>query len=101
MDTLYPGRGWNIKRAPEKLGKVDSEDLQNRPLTCPKCSGKMKVISVIGDEDVIEKILKHLSLWEVNPPEVWGEAPAPIQSDRANKDRRIQHRPFHLPAPRI
>ena len=40
------------------------------PLTCPKCSGKLKVISVIEDEDVIKKILKHLGLWYVKarPP---------------------------------
>jgi hypothetical protein len=37
------------------------------PLTCSKCSGKMKVISVIEDQDVIKKILKHLGLWEVKP----------------------------------
>ena len=37
------------------------------PLCCPRCSGKMKVISVIEDEDVIKKILKHLGLWEVKP----------------------------------
>jgi len=29
------------------------------PLTCPKCQGRMK-ISFIEDEEVIEKILKHL-----------------------------------------
>jgi hypothetical protein len=27
----------------------------------------MKVISVIEDEEVIKKILKHLGLWEVKP----------------------------------
>ena len=27
----------------------------------------MKVISMIEDEDVIKKILKHLGLWEVKP----------------------------------
>ena len=27
----------------------------------------MKVISVIEDEDVIKKILKHLGLWKVKP----------------------------------
>ena len=32
-----------------------------------KCSAKMKVISVIEDEELIKKILKHLSLWEVKP----------------------------------
>jgi hypothetical protein len=40
------------------------------PLTCPKCQGKMKIISFIEDEEVIEKILKHLGLWEMKarPP---------------------------------
>jgi hypothetical protein len=32
------------------------------PLTCPKCSGNMKIISVIEDEEIIKKILKHLGL---------------------------------------
>jgi len=27
----------------------------------------MKVISVIEDEEIIKKILKHLGLWEVKP----------------------------------
>jgi hypothetical protein len=36
-------------------------------MTCPKCSGKMKVISVIQDQDVIKKMLKHLELWQVKP----------------------------------
>jgi hypothetical protein len=45
------------------------------PLTCPKCSGKMKAISVIEDEEVIKKILKHLGLWEAKarpPPKASG-----------------------------
>ena len=37
----------------------------------------MKVISVIENEEVIKKILKHLGLWEVNPPEVWRVKPRP------------------------
>jgi hypothetical protein len=44
----------------QKIYEVD-------PLTCPKCSGKMKVISVIEDQEVIKKILKHLGLWQVKP----------------------------------
>ena len=50
----------NWARLIQKIYEVD-------PLTCPKCSGKMKVISVIEDEDVIKKILRHLGLWEVKP----------------------------------
>ena len=41
------------------------------PLTCPKCSGEMKIISFIDQPDVIKKILQHLGLWEDShaPPE--------------------------------
>jgi hypothetical protein len=37
----------------------------------------MKIISVIEDEDVIERILKHLGLWEVNPPHFRRAKPRP------------------------
>jgi len=53
----------NWARLIQKIYEVD-------PLMCPKCSGKMKVISVIEDENVIKKILKHLGLWDqkARPP---------------------------------
>jgi hypothetical protein len=53
----------NWARLIQKIYEVD-------PLTCPKYSGIMKVISVIEDKDVIKKILKHLGLWErkARPP---------------------------------
>ena len=37
---------------------------------CPKCLGSMRIISLIDDAEIIEKILKHLDLWEVGrkPP---------------------------------
>lgn len=56
----------NWARLIQKIYEVD-------PLTCPKCSGIMKVISVIEDEEVIKKILKHLDLWDRKarlPPKV-------------------------------
>ena len=37
------------------------------PLVCPRCSGPLKIVSLIGDAQVIEKILRHLKLWD--PPE--------------------------------
>jgi hypothetical protein len=58
----------NWARLIQKIYEVD-------PLTCPKCSGEMKVISVIEDEEVIKKILKHLNLWDVKarpPPKTKG-----------------------------
>jgi hypothetical protein len=34
------------------------------PLVCPRCSGPLTIISLIGDSPVIEKILRHLKLWD-------------------------------------
>jgi hypothetical protein len=34
------------------------------PLVLPRCSGALKIISLIGDGPVIEKILRHLKLWD-------------------------------------
>ncbi len=40
------------------------------PLTCPKCDSQMRVISVIKQDEIIKKILKHLGLWDqkARPP---------------------------------
>jgi len=38
------------------------------PLECPQCNGPMRVIAVIDDHRVIEKILRHLGLW-CGPPD--------------------------------
>ena len=50
----------NWARLIQKIYEVD-------PLTCPKCQGPMRVISLIEDHEVIKKILKHLGLWELTP----------------------------------
>ncbi len=34
------------------------------PLICSDCGGEMKIISVIQEREVIDKILKHLGLLE-------------------------------------
>jgi hypothetical protein len=41
------------------------------PLTCPKCQGEMAIISFIDQPAVVQKILKHLGLWEEShaPPD--------------------------------
>jgi hypothetical protein len=50
-------RSW--ARLIQKIYNVD-------PLICPKCRGVMKIISFIEDKAVIEKILRHLGLWETH-----------------------------------
>ena len=40
------------------------------PLVCPKCFGPLRIISFIENTSVIEKILRHLKLWDLaeRPP---------------------------------
>ena len=57
----------------QKIYEVDS-------LMCPKCLKAMKIISFIEDEEIIEKILKHLGLWEKKarpPPKAAGPSKIP------------------------
>jgi hypothetical protein len=53
------------------------------PLVCPRCGGPMKIISLIDDGAVIEKILRRLKLWDrpERPP-----PPAPDRSIRYDRD---------------
>jgi hypothetical protein len=59
------------------IKKVNEAD----PLAWPRCSGPLKIISLIGDGPVIERILRHLKLWDrperPPPPGGWemGERP--------------------------
>jgi hypothetical protein len=66
----------NWARLIQKIYEVD-------PLMCPKCSSQMRIISVIEDEEVIKKILKHLGLWEIKerpPPKATGMPKTPEYS---------------------
>jgi len=47
------------------------------PLVCPRCRGPLEIVSLIGDGTVIEKILRHLKLWD-RP-----ERPPPAAADRS------------------
>ncbi len=37
------------------------------PLICPKCQHQMRVIAVIDQRQVVEKILRHLGQWNGTP----------------------------------
>ena len=55
----------NWARLIQKIYEVD-------PLVCPKCGGEVKIISFIEELPVIEKILRHLDLWDIRnhaPPQ--------------------------------
>ena len=69
----------NWARLIQKVYNID-------PLLCAKCSGSMKIISLIDDAEIIKKILKHLDLWEVRqrPPPRANSPPLNIHIDYAD-----------------
>jgi hypothetical protein len=78
MATINP---WMMSSSKSNWARLIRKIYEVDPLTFPKCSEKMKVISVIEDQDVTKKILKHLGLWEVKPrppPKTTGP-PKPVE----------------------
>ena len=62
-ETGCPQGGNGAKRSGnwrELIKKVWEAD----PLLCPKCSREMRIVALIDDREVIEKILRHLGLWQ-------------------------------------
>jgi hypothetical protein len=51
------------------------------PLLCPRCGGRMKIISFITEPDVIERILRHIGQWDPprGPPAPEGDDTRPIE----------------------
>lgn len=50
-------------------------------MTCPQCGGRLRILSFIDNPCVIEKILRHLKLWD--PPE---RPPPPRRSTTLEPD---------------
>ena len=64
-----PSKTW--RELIKKIWEVD-------PLCCPRCGHEMKIITLIHEPDVIERILCHLGLWRshLNPHEGKAKVPA-------------------------
>jgi len=80
----------NWARLIQKIYEVD-------PLTCPKCHGRMRIISFIEDEEVIKKILKYLDLWDIKarPPLKRANAP-PVECHIDYSDSQVPPREDYL-----
>ena len=50
-----PSKKW--RELIKKVWEVD-------PLRCPKCSREIRIVLLIDEEDVIERILRHFGLWQ-------------------------------------
>ena len=60
MPEIFPARKLTSISWARLIAKVY---LAN-PLVCPKCTGQMKIVAFIEEDDVIVRILKYLGLWE-------------------------------------
>jgi hypothetical protein len=58
--SAHEPRRISSKKWRELIKKVWEAD----PLRCPKCSREIRIVSLIDQEDVIERILRHLGLWQ-------------------------------------
>jgi hypothetical protein len=61
LEDLKPNR--TLTRLIQKIYEAD-------PVTSLRCQGQMRILTFIEDEETIEKILKHIGLWDlkVRPP---------------------------------
>ena len=55
------------------MQKVYEVDL----LACANCGGNMRIIALIDEVDVVERILKHLKVWEPQPDTLIPAGPDP------------------------
>ena len=60
----------NWARLIQKVYEVD-------PLECASCGSNMRIIAFIDDTDVIERILKHLNVWDPPPNTLTPTGPDP------------------------
>ena len=63
-----PSRTWS--ELIKKIWEVD-------PLSCPRCGHEMKIIRLIHEPDVIERILRHPGLWKQPPDPHEGKTKVP------------------------
>ena len=55
------------KVPPKKWCELIKKVWELDPLECPKCGGSMRIIAFIDEASVIEKILRHLKIWDEEP----------------------------------
>ena len=58
-----PGRAHRLAWA-DLMQRAFAQDV----LVCPRCGGAMRLVALILDHAVAERILRHLGLWQRGPP---------------------------------
>ena len=79
--SMNPDETLSRRKAKAKWAALIKKVFEGDPLLCPKCGGRMKIISFIekrDQADVIKRILKHCGLWK-DPP---ARAPPSVAASR-------------------
>ena len=61
------------------------------PLECPKCHGPMRIIALIDDPPVVQRILEHLGLWQ--PEATERSPPVPLGAWPVNSVLPLTYHP--------
>jgi hypothetical protein len=57
------GTSTSKKRCSKKWASLIKRVYEIDPLCCPRCCNQMRILALIDQPEIIEKILKHLNLW--------------------------------------
>jgi len=92
-DALHAGTAIQVidvsEHLPRRIPSAKWRDLIKKvweadPLICPRCSKEMRIVSLIDQPAVIERILRHLGLWQegVRVSPATGPPPVPVPGER-------------------
>ena len=77
------------------IKKVDEVD----PLECPNCGATLRIIALIEDTDVVERILRHLKMWDLLPDLL--NPPGPIRHGQTARPCRSPITPSRISPERL
>ncbi len=77
IDVTRPGARFQ-NRVKASWARLIRKVYEVDPLICPRCGGEMRIVAIIEQAPVIERILRHIGVWKPNPlsrgppqPERW------------------------------
>ena len=90
-----------VARARSAWARLIHKVYEVDPLVCARCNGPMKVIALIDDAHVIERILKHLGIWAPRQNAPQYERPPPRCGPEGGETKPAPNALTYHPVPDI